>query len=264
MKLTKKALLTTAAVLAFSGMASASPVYYTFTGTVHRTSGNTGSLSYGSEVSYTFVADEDMEGSYTEVGGVIHTIPLGSVTSIQSYPWYFDADNYGTEIHNTVSKNSYTAYISGTLLPDNGYFNNNQRAHASYNVAFTEYLNYLGYGISGGYPYSYGISSFWKSLTGGSQGSRIIVHKEGYSEVTGTYNDFASLDWKLGDIAYGDNSGYDSNGSSRVESTLILSSIIGDTTSVPVPEPSSLLLFSSGISAAVVFRRKLAGVFKRA
>ena len=177
---------------------------YTFEGNVNQVY-NVSDINVGDEVSYTFFADTDLQGTHTAYNGYEFTYP--------------DFPNYDI---------FYDEYVSGSILPDSGYYNDsNCRCVASYNY---------------GYLYDDGNLNQLR-FVGGSSNSWIEAWTNGTTQIT------------LGDSYYGYNVAYDVNGSGGyVYSNLTLSSI-SDVSQVP--EPASLLLLGSGLLGMVVLGKRL-------
>ncbi|MFC1560703.1 VPLPA-CTERM sorting domain-containing protein [Pseudomonadota bacterium] len=215
-----------ALVLLVSGQVSASPLYYTFSGSVNRSFDVTGVINdtfgtsdiAGNPVEYVFLVDFEVQGLLKLNDGTTYTL-RDSVNSV------YELDNFFSDL------------ISGSLLDekDGGSYNSPKQAAA-----------YI-YGSSGK-----GIASTTPNATrllAGSADNRIDLLGRGL-----LFNE-----WIVGTSIIAEENSFDSNNQySVIASDLILTRISPSLS--PVPAPAAIWLFGTGLIGLVGFskRRKAA------
>lgn len=122
----KKALLTAVAIIALYATANAAPMYYTFEGNVNviyapYVGTILSGINIGDSVSYTFLADTSLQGSWTQYDGYV-----GTASDSPGFDSFYDE------------------YVSGTLFPDSEIYNNTNCGYcrASYNYGYRIYDGY--------------------------------------------------------------------------------------------------------------------------
>jgi len=116
-------------LLLASGTASAVPLYYTFSGTVSFASGDTGGVSGGDSVTYTFLADFTADGGVT-IGGTF--FPYTDISGTD----YFYAEYIGGSHIPRPPAGSTQSFTYGTNRPFDSYGD-------MFGSATDDYYNYV-------------------------------------------------------------------------------------------------------------------------